>query len=308
MAGRTREMMIGVFVTVGLLVGIGAVVWLGAAADLRGGKSYVAYFDQSVGTIADGSQVRYLGLEIGTVTGIAVSPDPTLMAVTMKITRPDLVTPRTVAELASLGFTGVGFVELSPAAKPVQAPSFAFQPPLPVIPTRRSAGFSAVIADAKRIADKIEALDLKGVVDDLRAAASSARDLTGGPDLKRTVASLAAASGRLEDITARVDRMVASEEFRRLPADAAGVLQQARNTIARAREQIEALQLAETSRRVNRVVGSVDDSTQVITAQVEELLQDLRQASDSLNRLLERLGENPSELLFSKPAPRRNER
>ncbi len=56
------------------------------------------------------------------------------------------------------------------------------------------------------------------------------------------------------------------------------------------------------------MVGNVDDRSQVIAAQVESLLQNLQQASDNLNRLLERLDQNPSELIFGKPAPRRRDR
>lgn len=308
MAAHTRETMVGLFVTGGLLIGIGAVVWLGASDLFKGGASYVAYFDESVAAIGSGSPVDYMGLEVGTVTGISVSPDPMLIEVVMKISRPELVSDHTVAQIQTLGFTGVGFVELSQKKEKVTARTLSFRPSLPVIVSQRSGGFGAVVADARRIADKVESLDLEGVVNDLRATAQSARDLVGGPDVRRTVANLARASEALNDITTRVDRMVASDSFEHIPDEAGRALSEARRAIADARNQIESLRLAQTSQEVNRMVGTVGDRSQLVAAQVEELVQDLRQAAESLNRLLERLDEDPSALIFGKPAPRQPQR
>jgi phospholipid/cholesterol/gamma-HCH transport system substrate-binding protein len=308
MAVHTRETVVGLFVMLGLLIGIGAVVWLGASNVLEGGPSYVAYFDESVGAIGSGSPVKYLGLEVGSVTDISVSPDPMLMAVVMTIRRPGLVTDHTVAEIEIVGFTGVGFVELSQKTEKVAVRQLSFQPPLPVIASQRSGGFGSLVADARHIAERVEALDLQGVVDELRATARSTRNLVTGPDIHRTVDNLARASDALNDITTRVDRMVASDSFERMPEEAERALSDAQAAITVARKQIEALRLAQTSREVKEAVGAVSDRSQVITVQVEELLQDLLQASQSLNRLLERLDRDPSALIFGKPIPRRHER
>ncbi len=307
MAGHTRETMIGLFVTIGALMAIAGVVWLGASDIIRGGTSYVAYFDQSVAALGGGAAVRYMGLEVGSVGSISVSPDPTLMAVTMRIRRPDLVTDHTVAEIQTVGFTGVGFIQLKPVKEKVEPRQLGFQPPYPVIPSRSSGGFGELITSAHEIAGTIESLDLQGLVDDLHATVRSARKLVGGPELQHTVANLAEASGRLDDLTGKVDRMVGSDSFQRIPVEAEQALSDAQAAIADARKQIDALRLAQTSREVNEMVGTVNDRSQVVAAQVEDLVRDLRQASDSLNRLLERLQQDPSALIFSQPAPRRNQ-
>ncbi len=312
MAVHTRETMVGLFVAIGLLVGIGGVVWLGASEILKGGHMYVSYFDHSVGSIAGGSPVKYMGLEVGSVRRISVSPEPTLMQVVMKIRRPDLVTDKTVCEIQSVGFTGVGFVELTQKKDAAEAhelaPSLDFKAPYPIIPSQQAAGFGSLIADAKKIAGQIESLNLQQIVDGLDATVQSANKLVSSPSLEQTMDNLAAASGKLDDITTRVDRMVASDSFAEIPGEAHEILTNAQRLLSDARAQVESLQLAQTSQEVEQAVGNVDDRSQVIAAQVESLLQNLQQASDNLNRLLERLDQNPSELIFGKPAPRRRER
>jgi phospholipid/cholesterol/gamma-HCH transport system substrate-binding protein len=308
MALRTRETMVGLFVTIGLLIGIGGLVWLGASEVLQGGTRYVSYFDQSVAGISSGSPVKYMGLDVGSVSSISVSPDPTLMAVAMRIRRPDLVTERTVAEIQSQGFTGASFIELSQKDKKVEGRKLPFQPPLPVIPAQRAGGMGALVSDASQIADKIESLDLQGIVDDVRSTVRSVKSVATDPNIHRTIDNMTQASLKLHEITARIDRLVASDSFEQIPSRTEQILRQAQQAVADARKQIEALRLGQTSQQVSQMVGTVNDRSKVIAAQTEELLQELQQASDSLDHLLERLKENPSALIFGKPAPKRDQR
>lgn len=310
MAVRTRELMVGLFVTFGLLVGIGGVVWLGASEVLKKGALYVSYFDQSVGAISSGSPVKYMGLEVGSVRRIEVAPDPNLMAVVMKIRRSQLVTERTVCEIQTLGFTGVGYIELL-QRRPGEAgnpPELSFEPELPVIPSRPSAGMASIMDQAGDFMARLRSLDIEGVVSNVNATVRSADDLVSSPALKHTVDNVAEVSRTLDDVASRLDRMVASDDFAHIPGETEQTLADARLLLADARKQIESLQLAQTSKEVDHLVSDVDDRSQVVSAQVEELLQDLRQAVNSLDRLLERLENDPSQLIFGKPAPRRGER
>jgi hypothetical protein len=66
-------------------------------------------------------------------------------------------------------------------------------------------------------------------------------------------------------------------------------------------EQLKGLKLAETVEKSDRLVEGVDRRTRRVASEVEAAADEIREAALSLRLLVERLEENPSELLFSKP-------
>ncbi len=308
MGSRKRELMVGLFAVVGLLLAVGSVVWLAAAEVLTSGKRYVAFFGESVGAVSAGSPVKYMGLEVGSVRKISVAPDPTLMAVEMKINRPELVTPTTVCEIKTLGFTGVGFMELSrhdeTSGRKASTPPLTFEPELPVIPSRPS-GMSQLLDKARGMVERIEAADVAGLVGDIDDAVLAAKRIFTSEDLARVLEDAAAAAGHLETVAANIDRIVGDDSFGRLPDETERTLRQTRRLVTEARRQIEDLRLEATADGMNDLVRDVDDRSRAVAGQVGDLVLDLRQAAESLNRLLERANQDPSLLLFSKPAQKK---
>ena len=112
MASVKTKLAVGLFVVAGFIMVIFAVIWLGMSNYLEKGKFYVAYFDESVQGLDRDSPVKYRGVSIGKVYSIGVAPDANLIEVVLKIETGLKLDKSIVAQLKSVGITGIMFVEL----------------------------------------------------------------------------------------------------------------------------------------------------------------------------------------------------
>ena len=137
MAGKTSKFMIGIFVTVGLIMAVVAIVWLGASKYLQKGTLFVTYFDESVQGLSVDSNVKYRGVNAGTVRSIQVAPDQNLIEVVMKIFMKGGDEKNLAAKLKSAGLTGVVYIELDRKGEDEisLSPKIDFPTEYPVIPS-----------------------------------------------------------------------------------------------------------------------------------------------------------------------------
>ncbi|MDA8387357.1 MAG: MlaD family protein [Nitrospiraceae bacterium] len=318
MATRGTKLAVGLFVAGGIALGVLAILWFGASQYLKKGKFYDTFFPQSVGAISKGSLVKYMGLRVGTVETIAVSPNKRLMEVVLKLSRTDIIGPGTVAEISTVGLTGVGYVELSerkPGEKNV-LPRLGFIPEYPVIATRPG-GFSGLLAEVKSVMGGLKGLDMAGISRQIKKTARTADDFFSDPEMRRTKARLEDMTAKLDRTAGRIEQIVSEKDFGAIPGDTIQTLDRTRGLVARAEKELEDMHLAETAKEVNNAVKNTGESVRsagesiedasgrarVIAVRLEVLIDSLRQASDDLDHLLERLDNNPSELIWSKPVP-----
>jgi len=80
MARQSTNLIIGLFVIIGVLLGVVAVIWVGATSYFQKGETYVSYFDESVQGLQVDSAVKFRGVEVGMVKQIRVAPTTTLLA------------------------------------------------------------------------------------------------------------------------------------------------------------------------------------------------------------------------------------
>lgn len=112
MASIKTKFNVGLFVMLGVFIAVIAIMWLGISHYFEKGKLYAAYFDESVQGLNKDSPVKYRGVTIGRVDSIGVAPDATLIEVVMKIETDLKPGNNLVAQLKSVGITGIMFVEL----------------------------------------------------------------------------------------------------------------------------------------------------------------------------------------------------
>lgn len=145
-----------------------------------------------------------------------------------------------------------------------------------------SRGLTALMTDVR---GKLDALDLKGAVDQWKKTGAQVEALAANPEFKRTFDNLNAAVADLRKAIARIDGQVepTSKELR-------DTLAEARRTIAGFNET------AETAKRfLNRNTAVGDE--------VGETLQHLNDAADAVKRLADFLERNPNALLTGKKPP-----
>jgi phospholipid/cholesterol/gamma-HCH transport system substrate-binding protein len=330
MATLKTKFSVGLFLICGMAVLILGIIWLGMSNFFEKGRLYVAYFDESVQGLDVDSPVKYRGVHIGRVHSIGVAPDERLIEVVLKIEsdlQPEGNAKNLIAKLKSVGITGLMFIELEhqdPAGAPLE-PAFDFKPEYPVIPTRPSEiskffqGIDDVFnmfraIDAETISNQIIAMlqkinrtiddaRLNQLAKDLRGAVKNLQRLLNAEQVRRTVASLEKTSENfnrmavnaddgITQVRATIDRLdslitTSGGDMRQMTAD----LRVAAREVKQATESAAAL-LEGTDRKVD-----------ALQRQAGATLGRIDQAADTLNRFLDHLANQPSQVIFSAPAP-----
>lgn len=331
--------MIGLFVTVGVVIGVAAIVWLGASKYFEEGSLYVTYFDESVQGLQVDSRVKYRGVDIGKVESIGVAPDRRLVEVVMKIDLEGETVQNVVTQLRAAGITGIVFIELDRrnAEDPFLMPPSGMETRYPVIASQLSQT-KQMLTTVDRIMSKIEQVDLTGISDQLKNSSRAVevfltgKQMTGflakldatagslgrtsrvvetfltGKQMTDLLAKLDAATGSLDQGLRSIDRILAEGRVEGVLDEARQGLQESRKAIADVRVLVDAvrgevknLKAAETADRAGRLLEGIDRRTRGMKTDFERTTEEIRQAAESLKLLLDRLHENPSDLLFSRP-------
>lgn len=310
MARRNSYFMIGLFVTTGVAIGLAAIVWVGASKYFEEGSFFVTYFDESVQGLQVDSRVKYRGVDIGKVESIGVASDHKLVEVVMKIDLAGETVQNVVSQLRAAGITGIVFIELDRRSveDPILLPPEGMETRYPVIASQLSQAKQMLTA-VDRIMNKIEQLDIKGMSDQIKHTSRAVETFLTGRQLTGILANFDTTVASLDTGLRRIDRMLSEGRVEGVLDEAVQGLQESRRTIADVRElvkalrgEVENLKTKEIAERTGRLLKEIDARTRGIKTDFERTTEDIRQAADSLRLLLDRLTENPSDLIFSRPA------
>lgn len=306
MSARSSKFLIGLFVIIGTLVCAGIIIWIGAAGVFMKGSLYTTYFDESVQGLQVDSAIKYRGVEIGKVQSIKVAPDYRLIEVVMKISLEGDLQNQTVAALTSAGITGIVFIELDriKAGELSNSPNMNFKSSYPIIPSRRS-GIGRFLADTGIIMQNIKDIDIKGISDQLKNTSKTIEDFVGGKRINNIITHLESTSANLDQAMARINKTVAEGKVDQAANETMGILSDARKLIGQAKNEIDALKLQEKADRTDVLLEDINKKAKVITNELQDTSEHLRVTSENLQKLSDNLTRNPSELIFSKPAPPR---
>lgn len=304
MARRTSHLVIGLFTSIGIIIGAGVIFWLGASKYFEKGDTYVTYFDESVQGLQVDSSVKYRGVDIGRVKNIRVAPDNKLIEVVMKIQLRGELEKTVVSELKTAGITGIVFVELDriDPAEPFRSPQIDFPTEHPIIPSRPSE-IRQILSSVDSIIEKINRIDFGTISGRLESAARSAENFFGGPRVQSIMVNLESATASLDSTIGKVDKAMAEGKFEDLLGETKATLVEARDLMKTTKDELAGMKLAQTAGKADRLVENLDRRTRAMSLEIRATSESLRRASENLERLLDRLSNNPSDLLFSSPPP-----
>jgi phospholipid/cholesterol/gamma-HCH transport system substrate-binding protein len=295
MAKQSTNLFIGLFVILGVILGVVAIIWVGATSYFQKGTTYVSYFDESVQGLQMDSSVKFRGVEKGRVEAIQVAPDNRLIGVVMKINMQGNLEKDAVAQLKAAGITGIMFVELDlkNPGEPDLSPKIDFPSEYPIIATRPSE-MQRFVTGINEIVRKFNEIDAKGISTQLIATTRAMEELFKGKEMKSIMARVDAAVGNLDRLTARADKMLAAVNLEQFMAEGRETLKGARTAVATINDQILAMKLP-----------AITASTRDLLRQLQSTDNKLRQNSETLEMLLRRLYDRPSDILFGKPPKKR---
>lgn len=344
MATTKTKLTVGLFLAIGLALTVVAIIWLGMNKYFDKGERYVAYFSDSVQGLAKDSPVKYRGVPVGRVEDFRVAPDGELIEVLIMFDKelsPEEHIPKIVAQLKTIGITGIMFIELDQKKEnePDVSPKLKFQASYPVIATKPSE-LTKILKGVDDIVNQVQSLDFEEIAAKIKTTLNKINRLADNArigDISADVRSVLGKADKLMDAAShletlitdadttvrRVDRLVAQSE----PGikTSIGRLSLAMQKADRAMTRFNGM-LVDNESGIHKIVNGLKQTTN----HAERMMQDgsglirnfddrlaelhrqllmtsrnLKTASENLNILIDRVSDQPSQLFFGEPAPPR---
>ncbi|WP_037312771.1 MlaD family protein [Ruegeria halocynthiae] len=277
METRANYILIGAFTLAGILGAFGFFLWLAKFEVSRQYAYYDVLFDNVSGLSAAGG-VSYNGLPVGQVISLRLDDDdPSKVRVKLEVDADIPVTEETIAQLQSLGVTGVSYVELSGgSSKGKKLPQDS------VIKSKRST-IQSLFEGAPKVLDEAVTLleNLNSVVDDKNrkavsdildnlASASGRLDKT-LTDFEGLSSDLGGAAKKIGDFTSRLDQLADTAET---------TLTTGTDTLKSIKTASETATTALTSAR-----GTIETVDQVIEQDVKPFIDRASQLAENVTGL-----------------------
>ncbi|MDY6906357.1 MAG: MlaD family protein [Thermodesulfobacteriota bacterium] len=320
MASVRTNFVVGIFVILGICIITVVVIYVGATSYFQGGRIYEAYFDESVQGLNKDSPVKYRGVSIGKVHDIHIAKDARLIKVLLRIESDWKPGSDVVAQIKSIGITGIMFVELD-QKKPgdiLLEPSTDNNPDHPLIPTK-SSEIRQLLDSLTDIMDQVKALDLSGISSSLKQTITTVDQTVKDADVKIIANRLKKAVDRANAILndKRWDHIMAVME--QTGGNLNAFAQNANTTattintlVTDNREQIDMAihELKTAMAQADRLMAkgtltldSVDTSISRLEKNLAATLRHLEEVGKELGNLTTKSADQPSQLLFAAPPP-----
>jgi phospholipid/cholesterol/gamma-HCH transport system substrate-binding protein len=306
---KSLYFVVGFFVTVGTISAVMLVLWLGASKYLRTGDKYVTFFDESVQGLQVDSAVKYRGVEVGSVEKIHVAPDNRLIEVVIKVNLRKGTERNLISQLKAAGITGIVFVELDnrDPKKPDRSPRLTFKAEYPVIPSQPS-DTARIFSQIEEIYKKIDKIDFEGISNRIKGSLASAETILSDSHIKNILANADQVTAGLDRSVQLTNARLEDRRFDEILLEAKGAVTDTRGLIKNVKDELNAMKLADTADKANRMVDGLERKSRAISIELEAASENLRQTTETLDQFMDRVGSTPSDLLFSRPpVPRRNE-
>ncbi|MBW1990278.1 MAG: MCE family protein [Deltaproteobacteria bacterium] len=325
MAAARTKFAVGLFILVGSLLGVASIIWVGYSGFLESGRHYVIYFDESVQGLDVDSPVKYRGVNIGRVKSIKVAPDGRLVEIII-VTREELKEKDLlVAQLKSVGITGIMFIELDLAeTKKSREPlKLSFEAPYPAIPSQ-SSDIQQIFSGLEMVFGKFRDMDFEGITSRLEASLDNLNQVLSEADVAAVVSRAVTALDRINRIVepgqwekimasvreAATDIQQGAAEAREMMDDAETAVEELSAILEENRQAVKkaVLDLQEAmagfsrfSEQGQRFLSGAEGGMDELRANAVDAAQNLERATAKLNRILEQVEKNPGGLLFSAP-------
>jgi paraquat-inducible protein B len=353
MPRKVSPTLIGAFVVAGLALLAAAIVFVAGNDLFKRKERAVMYFRGSIYGLQVGAPVVFRGVRVGSVTSLEVvydrASDRFVIPVVVDLER-DAVRGidgprgrtaksddapalealvqrglRAQLQMQSL-LTGLLYVDIDLPAQPASA----------ITPAQNGNENAIVVANAVEIPttdtavqalrSQLEGVDLRRLLDDVSAIATSARALVSGPELRTALDDLQAITGSVKRLATRFEQridplaaaatsaMTRTDRAAQRVGDAASDVGNAAKSLARTSDslgqsvapdsalmrdlQSAAGEVARAAAALRNTAGSDDG----VVRQTTKAMQDLSRAARSLRELADSIERQPQSLLRGRPA------
>jgi phospholipid/cholesterol/gamma-HCH transport system substrate-binding protein len=321
----SKELKVGAFVLASLLIFLGVFVYVDQLSGIR--VPYKTYF-RYVGGIDPGSQVRFGGVKVGSVTAIRPwHKDPTKIEILMEIKGGVPVNADSIAMLTSLSPLGDKYLEVTTGSNKARHLS-----PGSTIRSQEPVSLDDLARQASELLPTIQSAvrDVQNNIGQLTGNAqlvlANVQSMTGPRNQRNFALLLSHTRGLIDQTSPQIDRVL--QNLERASSQATGTLDQANaafnqiqsvartanETFTGANRTFEEIRdpmktdLTELQQTMNEARRMIEDLRTVVTANrdnIDDTLENFRVASENLREFTASVRQQPSLLLRGKPAPDR---
>ncbi len=297
---NNKNFAVGLFVAVGLAVFVAGTLWLTGRQGSEPTSYYSMFFEKDVSGLMLGGPVFYLGVDVGTVTAMEIIPgNPMQVRVDAEVLKSTPINSGTFASLAFQGITGVAVIKLSADPGVYEYLSSDTENGYPVIEVR-DAGFSALLARAPGVVDRIDSLLLQVS----QILGEENREFVSGilADLKTVTNALAINEQTISELP-----VLLKETIEELQVN----LEQIKAMLANMEAPLSSTltNLEQTTQNLVQMTGRLDTWTEINDTdmnafmgdglgQVPALVTEARATIREVNKLMNDLRQDPSMLIY----------
>lgn len=300
MEEKVNFAVVGLFVLVLSAGLIGGVLWLSSGKYYRTSYDiYQTYTRDSVAGLNLNAPVRYRGVDVGRVSKIALAPNNVeQVQLTLGIEHGTPVKVDTLAVLQTQGLTGLAFVELTGGSRDAPALLAQNNDEYPVIKsgpslmTRLDTAITSLLTNLNRSSENLNDL----MDEENRRAFKHALG-----DLAIFSRTLAARSAKIDDTLSNAAHTM--ENAARFSEE----LPQLSHRLQRSADAFDhmASDLARAAASASGTLDGTQQFTSETLPEVHQLVVELRDITNTLRRFSSEVEQNPSVLLYGKPAVKR---
>src|SRR4030042_1625102 len=222
-----------------------------------------------------------------------LAPDQKLIEVSLKLKLKKEVAKDVVAQLRVNPISGQVYLELDRRKPDEEVRTFklAFTPKYPVIPSR-FADIQKAMSGLNILVEKLEEADTKGIFDQVRSTVKQVEVFFRGPRMDAILEKVEGTMANVKRGTGHMDKILGSGRVEE-------ILTETRDTLKETHATLTKTQTLMT--RMDEAVGR----TALLAVEIKATNDNLRHATETLDTLVNRINERPSDLLFGKPSPGR---
>jgi len=314
MESKSEKTLVGLFVLIcaGLLIGT---IFAINGAFGRDTRTYHAYFPFA-GWIEPGMSVRYSGgPKVGRVEKVRIDPqNVSRLDITFSVQSDLPVKTDSLVKIMSTTPLGDNHLEIFPGTpQAANAPNGALLPSQPYI------DLSSLLAELNEIAPRAQQLlvEFSNRAGELKETVARINDLLSAPNRANLSATLANTRGLVEENRPQIKSTLQNlngssqklepliEDLRRTSAETNKALNNVDALIGENRPDVRQAisQLRNSLTTVTTVTGRLDQTLDVNAENIDELLDNLRQATENLNEFTATIKNRPSSLIRSTSPP-----
>jgi phospholipid/cholesterol/gamma-HCH transport system substrate-binding protein len=308
MAGKRESAFVGLFVIVAAAVLIGMVFAISGAFG-RVTKTYHAYFPFA-GGIEQGASVRYAGgPKVGRVEKLAIDPkNPAQIDIIFSVQTDLPVKTDSRAKIMSMSPLGDNHLEILPGGAQT-----ALAPPGSLLPSDAYVDFNALTAQLNDIAPQAKQLiqSLNDRSSELKVTVERVNDLLNAQNRANLSATLADARGMIEENRPQIKSTIqhldtVSQKLEPLLQDLRNTAEVANKTLDhideflgenRADVHQSVVELRKSLTTLTDITNRVDQTLDVNTENIDELLDNFRRVSQNLKEFTNTIKKRPYTLI-----------